>query len=136
MSTPATIGSGLRTQALVEFVDMYPTLAELAGFPVPDHCEGTSMVPLLDRPDRPWKSAAFSQYPRGGKVMGYTIRTDRHRYTEWQQRDTGEILARELYDHACDPQENVNAAEQEANAAAVAALHDILAAGWQAAKPQ
>jgi arylsulfatase A-like enzyme len=133
VSTPETIGKSLRTDALVEFVDMYPTLADLAGLPVPEHCEGTSFAPLLVDPGQPWKRAAFSQYPRGGNVMGYTIRTDRYRYTEWLQRETGEILARELYDHETDPQENVNAATQ-ASAETIAGLHDVLAAGWESTR--
>ncbi|MBT3286467.1 MAG: sulfatase [Victivallales bacterium] len=135
LSTPGTIGKALRTPALIEFVDMYPTLADLAGLPIPAHCEGTSFAPLLTDPAQPWKRAAFSQYPRGGGVMGYTIRTDRYRYTEWLQRSSSEILARELYDHETDPQENTNAATDDGNTATMAQLHDILAAGWQAAGP-
>ena len=135
LSTPGTVGKALRTSALIEFVDMYPTLADLAGLPIPAHCEGTSFAPLLTDPKQPWKRAAFSQYPRGGGVMGYTIRTDRFRYTEWLRRSSGEILARELYDHETDPQENINAATDSENATTIDQLHSVLAAGWQAAKP-
>ncbi len=135
-ATPETRGAALRTEALVEFVDMYPSLCELAGLDVPDHCEGSSFAPLLEDPGRAWKPAAFSQYPRkGGKVMGYTMRTDRWRYTEWQDRETGEALARELYDHAADPQENVNAALDPGREAVVGELSARLRAGWQAARP-
>ena len=95
--------AGRASRALVEFVDIYPTLAELCGLGVPPHCEGTSMRPLLEEPDRKWKPAAFSQYPRRGAYMGYSMRTERYRYTEWIHRETGEIAARELYDHSAGP---------------------------------
>jgi len=54
---------GKKTAALVELVDMYPTLSELAGLELPEHLEGQSFVPLLQNPDQAWKRAAFSQYP-------------------------------------------------------------------------
>ncbi|MGJ8639544.1 MAG: sulfatase [Opitutaceae bacterium] len=57
---------GKTTDALVELVDMYPTLCELAGVQTPSHLEGTSFVPLLDRPERAWEGAAFSQFPTPG----------------------------------------------------------------------
>ena len=137
VSTPQTMGAKLRTQALVEFVDIYPTLADLAGLELPEHLEGVSMAPLLADPQRSWKPAAFNQYPRlGDKVMGYALRTDRFRYVEWCDRTTGETLARELYDHGNDPQENVNVAEREAYAADVERLSAMLAAGWKAALPR
>jgi len=133
--TPETMGKALKTQALVEFVDIYPTLADLAGLELPGHLEGISLAPLLADSTRPWKAAAFNQYPRAGNIMGYALRTDRFRYVEWQDTTTGEARARELYDHAGDPQENVNVADREAYAADVERLSAMLAAGWQAALP-
>jgi arylsulfatase A-like enzyme len=72
---------GSRIDALVEFVDIYPTLVDLAGLPMPSEFEGVSLVTLMREPSRRWKSAAFTQHPRG-KFMGRSIRTDRYRYTE------------------------------------------------------
>ncbi len=54
---------GKKSTALVELIDMYPTLCDLAGIEIPEHLEGQSFTPLLKNPDRDWKSAAFSQYP-------------------------------------------------------------------------
>jgi arylsulfatase A-like enzyme len=76
---------GVKTDALVEFVDIYPTLCELAGLPLTKGLEGTSFAPLLDNPNRPWKKAAFSQYPRE-RLMGHAMRTDRYRYVEWSEK--------------------------------------------------
>ena len=143
LSVPGMKNAGTRTDALVEFVDIYPTLSELAGLPLPGHLEGTSFKPLLDDPQRPWKAAAFSQYPRGaGKaggraLMGYSMRTDRYRFTRWVNRnDHAKVDAVELYDHQTDPQENSNIAGKPANAALVQRLAAQLAAGWQAARPK
>jgi len=120
---------GRRSEALVEFVDIYPTLCELCELPLPRHLEGRSLVPLLSDPQRPWKQAAFSQYPRGG-VMGYAMRTGRYRYVEWRDGATGELKDRELYDHQSDPQENVNAASRPENAEAVRRLSQTLQESW------
>ena len=157
VSTPKMIAAGNGSKALVEFVDVYPTLCELAGLPLPKHLEGRSFVRLLADPDQEWKDAAFSQFPspalrewaarplspamRGtffgpviaeveaklkqehgerynaelfdNHLMGYSIRTDRYRYTAWLDRRSPAIepLAEELYDHEADPQEKTNVAK-------------------------
>jgi iduronate 2-sulfatase len=135
LSVPGMETSGQRTRALTEYVDIYATLSELCNLPTPGHLEGLSMVPLLKNPDLSWKKAAFSQYPRG-KVMGYSMRTKDFRYTEWKNRQSGEVLARELYDHREDPQENVNVAARSEYEQDVKRLSRMLEKGWRAALPE
>jgi arylsulfatase A-like enzyme len=142
LSVPGMKQAGAKTNSIVEFVDIYPTLSELAGLPLPKHLEGVSFKPLLDNPKQPWKQAAFSQYPRsGGKsvagaLMGYSMRTERYRFTVWVGReDHSKVDAIELYDHQTDPQENTNIAKLPANAALVEKLMTQWRAGWQGAKP-
>jgi arylsulfatase A-like enzyme len=136
LSVPGMKNAGAHSNALVEFVDVYPALSELAGLPLPGHLEGLSFRPLLDDPRRAWKTAAFSQYPRGKARMGYSMRTDRYRLTVWVGRqDHSRIDAVELYDHRDDPQENVNIAVLPENKQLVAQLMKQWNAGWQAAKP-
>jgi len=134
VSAPGYKG-GLRTDALSEFVDIYPSLADLCGLDIPAHCEGASFVPLMKDPKRPWKSAAFSQWPRGGKV-GYAMRTDRYRLVRWKEAKTGKVAATELYDQQVDPKENVNIAARADSATLVKKLSAQLEAGWKAAKPR
>ena len=128
---PDRCEAGSHATGLSEFVDMYPTLCELSEIPVPDHCEGQSLAPVLDSPEREWKKAAISQYPRGGGVMGYTLRTDSHRYTEWQDHQSGEIKERELYDHSSSHDEAANVAGAEGNSGTIDELSDMLASGWE-----
>jgi arylsulfatase A-like enzyme len=140
LSAPWLGTAGAKSRALVEFVDIYPTLADLAGVPLPGHLEGLSFKPVLERPDRPWKTAAFSQYPRsnGGRaLMGYSMRTDQHRFTVWVDRgDPGKVEAVELYDHQADPQENQNLAGEPARQALVEQLMKQWRSGWRGALPR
>lgn len=107
---PGARGNGRSCDGLVEFVDIYPSLCDLAGIPLPGHLEGASFARLLDDPDRPGKEVAMSQYPRKG-LMGYSMRTDRYRLTVWVGRkDPAKVAAVELYDHGVDPGETVNVA--------------------------
>ena len=132
VSAPRMKAAGRKSSALVELVDLYPTLCELAGLPLPKHLEGTSLAPLLDSPDRPWKTAAFSQYPRS-RAKGRSIRTSRWRLTRWAE--SGKTVGLELYDHQRDPGENENLAARAEHASLVQQLTDQLDAGWQAARP-
>ena len=129
---PGQEAVGRSTDALVELVDIYPSLSEAAGLAMPDHLEGLSFLPLMNDPEREWKSAAFSQYPRNGKrIMGYSMKTDRYRYTEWVTRETGKVEAMELYDHKEDAGENVNLAGKAEYAEVVARLAGMMDLGWE-----
>ena len=134
LSVPGMENTGRSTNALTEFVDIYPTLSELCGLPLPDHLEGTSFTPLLKNPDRPWKTAAFSQVTRWDRGMGYTMRTERYRYTRWQN-PKGEIVGREIYDHQSDPLENINIANRPEHAQLLESLDQQMRAGWREALP-
>ena len=89
-----------KSNALVELVDIYPTLSDLADLPKPPGAEGVSFAHIVKDPNLSGESAAFSQYPRGQNV-GYSIRTSRYRYTEWRAKDDarGSPVAVELYDY-------------------------------------
>ena len=91
---------------VVEFVDIYPTLTQLCGLPKAPGMEGVSFAPLLDNPQRPWKKAAYTIVIRDGNRFGRSVRTERYRYTEWDEGRAGV----ELYDHENDIHEWTNLA--------------------------
>ena len=109
---PKAKGKGQPCRRIVEFVDIYPTLTELAGLPTPKQVEGRSLKKLLDNPLTKWNGTAITQVlrPADGRlrdpVMGRSIRTERWRYSEWGEGRFGE----ELYDHFADPMEFNNLA--------------------------
>ena len=121
VSAPGRPG-GVRSGALVESVDVYPTLCELAGFAAPDvtqRLDGRSFARLLDGGGDPVRDAIFHAYPRnvparGGALIGRAIRTVRHRLIEWKvpgaPAETAQI---ELYDYQTDPEETRNLASRE-----------------------
>lgn len=120
---------GCRTNAVckrpVEFVDIYPTVADLCGLPCPPHVEGQSLRPLLENPQTRWTKPALTQVLRRDLipyVMGYSVRTERWRYTEW---DGGKGGA-QLYDHDADPHEWNNLARDPKYAPTVAELKALL----------
>jgi len=142
-SIPQLKGKSIKSKQFIEFVDIYPTLCELAGVPIPETLEGISAVPLFKNPDRPWKKAVFSQFlregiwiaPDGIEYMGYSIRTDKYRYTEWVNWESKKLAAIELYDQTLDPDENINIAEIEENNTIIKELSEKLKLGWRAAIP-
>ncbi len=112
--------SGKRTRALVELLDLYPSLLDLCELKAPHELQGASLVRLLEDPSADFKSAVLTQtprpnYPRGKrpKVMGYSLRTDRFRYTEWRDFESRSVIARELYDHDEDSLETVNVVDKD-----------------------
>jgi len=140
---PGRNGRGLQIDQLVEFVDIYPTLCELAGLPIPNHLQGLSAVPLMEDPSRNWKSAVFNQFlregiwvaPDGVEYMGYSMRTEQYRYTVWMNWESKEYVAHELYDHQADPEENVNLAGRLEYGDVVMELEAQRREGWRAALP-
>ena len=108
---PGVTTAGTSTTALVELVDLFPTLAELAGLPLPDQLDSEGIVPTLRDPNHQTKAFALSQYPRGATRMGYSMRNATHRLTQWVARDTGNLLDCELYDYSESDVETKNLAE-------------------------
>ena len=131
VSVPGQLHTGTQTDALVEFVDIYPTLCEACQLPIRGALEGFSAMPIIQQPTLPWKTGAFSQLRRAG-LNGNTIRTQRYRYTEWGMNGERGI---ELYDYEADPDETINVADLPENAELVATLSEQLRAGWQSALP-
>ena len=86
-SMPSAVG---KTDSLVELIDLYPTLSELADLEIPEHVQGKSLVPVLKDPTASIRATAYSSYPAGVKgknTIGNSIRTSHHRYTEWWDGD-------------------------------------------------
>ena len=145
---PGQANAGSKTNAIVELVDLYPTVCDAADLPIPEIMEGTSMMPLLADPKQKWKTGAFSQFHRApkitpdkGRYMGSSLEAERYHYIEWRTWDhikevEGELKAVELYDLQSDPQENVNIADDPANQTVIKELAQQLKAGWKAARPK
>jgi arylsulfatase A-like enzyme len=110
--------------SLVELMDLFPTLVELAGLPSLQHLQGDSLLPFLRDPSVETKDVAISQYKRKG-AYGYSLRTDRYRYTEWVMPD-GEVAYRDLYDLQADPMETRNIAKMAENADLLDSLAALL----------
>ncbi|MGI9241246.1 MAG: sulfatase-like hydrolase/transferase, partial [Verrucomicrobiales bacterium] len=123
IATPDHAG-GQRSPSLAELLDLYPTVVELCGLDPPGHLEGKSLVPILRNPTTKVKDAAYTWHPRPAyppngenpTVMGYSMRTENYRFTEWRKFETNEIVATEIYDHRHDPAETNNLASRSPKA--------------------
>lgn len=125
IAAPGGKAQGQPCARLVESIDVYPTLADLCGLPAPQRLEGRSVKPLLDDPQQPWKAGAYTQVTRGQGQMGRTVRSERYRYTEWDEGHAGT----ELYDHEQDPHEYRNLAQDPSLAEVVKEHRALLHAG-------
>ncbi len=134
VAAPRQKAPGQSSRRVCELVDLYPTLADLCGLKTPDNLAGRSLRPLLDDPAATLKKGAYSQVQRGGGkkgqggFMGRSVRTERWRYTEWDEGKKGA----ELYDHDSDPGEFKNLAEDAKYAGVVEEMRQLLRAGAQA----
>jgi len=147
ISAPGMKSSGKGTKQIAELIDVYPTLAELCGLKAPENLPGKSLKPQLEDVSAPSKGFALTQVRRGvggggkgkakgkaktegGAFPGYSLRTDRFRYTEWDGGEKGV----ELYDHENDPQEFHNLASDPDYKDEIAELSQQLHALVRAAK--
>jgi uncharacterized sulfatase len=118
----AVFGVSPRT---VELIDIYPTLAEYCGLKPPANLEGRSLRPLLENPKARWLLPAVTQQVRndnGKPIMGYSVRTEHWRYTEWD----GGAAGSELYDHTNDPHEWQNLARDPRYAKSVTDMKKLM----------
>ncbi|MEI7899770.1 MAG: sulfatase [bacterium] len=128
ISLPGQKTAGQTCAAPVEFVDIYPTLADVCGLSVPSGLDGVSLKPWIENPASPAVKVAISQYTRGGvqtgnrPLMGYSIRDARWRLTVWRDRRDGSVAATELYDEQNDPAESVSLAGKPEHKAVIEAL--------------
>ena len=128
-----------KTRSPSEFVDVFPTLCDLASVPVPAHLHGKSLVPVMKDPRAKVKHYSVSQYPRPssgkeGNVMGYSIRTEQFRYTIWMNKgfrsdrpfDPSLVVGKELYDYAKDPEERRNLEADKSYQKTTADMHGMM----------
>ncbi len=130
---PGVTDRGVVSQGLVESVDIYPTLCNLASLPVPEGLDGTSFHATLKDPAAATKEAVFHAYPRRN-MIGRAVRSARHRLVEWKGPGAdADSAILELYDYEADPGETKNLAAEQPEV--VAQLRAILA-DQPEAKPQ
>jgi arylsulfatase A-like enzyme len=104
-----SISASHRTNAPAEFTDVFPTLCELAGLPVPDQLQGVSLVPSLRDPDETPRAVSTAIYKSRG-AFGYSVRNKRFRYIEWVNTKTAKVVGKDLFDFKEDPEGRINLA--------------------------
>lgn len=120
------------TKALVEMVDIYPTLADLCSLPIPQHCEGLSFKPVLEDASKPWKEAVFSEFNRDWHgVHGVSLTDGRWRYTQWRDQKTGEVKSEELYDHRDTVLSKINQAANPEYRTELERMRRLFSKGWE-----
>ncbi len=125
IKTPGMTAAGQRCASLVELVDLYPTLCDLAGLPKPQHLQGNSFANLLDDPALDEQKFVLSQFPRGD-AMGRSVRTKDFRYTEWRKKADDALIHRALYDLREGTVETRNVADDPSFRETVAELSSLL----------
>lgn len=125
IAAPGQAARGAVSPRTVELVDIYPTLADLAGLTPPANLAGASLKPLLNNPDAEWTRPAFTQVWRGN-FAGHSVRTERYRYTEWADGNQGA----KLYDYQTDPRELRNLANDPEHAKTAGALKNLVLGNW------
>jgi iduronate 2-sulfatase len=122
---PGVSAKGRASSRVIEFLDIYPTLADLARLAPPPGLHGRSVTPLLRNPQAPWDHPALTQVRRGAGeniFMGYSIRTEKWRYTEWDEGKRGV----ELYNEVDDPAEMHNLADESKHRETVGEMQRLL----------
>ena len=109
---------GIKTDAMVEFIDVYPTLCDLARIDIPDHVQGESLVKYYDNPNHKGKSFVYSRF-----IKGESVKNQEFRYTEWLDSSQSRY-AEMLYNHRTDPDENYNISGNNENTEIVNALRE------------
>lgn len=139
IATPDMKSAGKATPAVTELLDLFPTLTDLSGLKTPKGLEGTSLVPVLNDPAKSVKEVAFTQHPRPAyfdrtetgipEAMGYSVATQKGRYTEWRDWKTGKLVGAEYYDRAVPYKDARNQIDELKDAkelkAARSALHQM-----------
>jgi uncharacterized sulfatase len=124
---PNSQGMGAETEAVVELLDLYPSLADLCNLQQPHELQGKSLRPIVEDPSATWQKPAFTQVVRGPVGMGYSVRYGEWRLTQWGQNGSGGV---ELYNVIKDKEGYYNYANDPQYAAILDRLYGFLKKGY------